>query len=161
VSRRGRLLTISTEWQEPTRSDIYLDALLATRSVARCGGLCWVGIVARVVLLLTGTKPPPPSRQASQNNRCLAQVQVSVGCARRQQPPPVASECVWVPTKRKVSALCDRNGRHSSGHSTLSRVGMQRNEIQHREKDITHLSAPLLLSVVLANVLKFDTSRTR
>jgi hypothetical protein len=154
-------LAISTEWQEPTRSDIYLDALLATRSVARCGGLCWVGIVARVVLLLTGTKPPLPSRQASQNNRCLAQVQVSVGCARRQQPPPVASECVWVPTKRKVSALCDRNGRHSSGHSTLSRVGMQRNEIQHREKDITHLSAPLLLSVVLANVLKFDTSRTR
>jgi hypothetical protein len=30
----------------------------------------------------------------------------------------------------------------------------------HRGKDITHLSAPLLLSVVLANVFKLDTSRT-
>jgi hypothetical protein len=28
-------------------------------------------------------------------------------------------------------------------------------------KDVTHLSASLLLSVVLADVLKFDTSRTR
>jgi hypothetical protein len=33
--------------------------------------------------------------------------------------------------------------------------------IVQREKHITHLSTSLLLSVVLADVLKFDTSRTR
>jgi hypothetical protein len=99
---KGAPVGISTDRQLPKRFGVYLNALLATRLVARCVDLCWVETVERLVSLLTGTKLPPPfpiHRQASQNIRCLAQVQVFADCAQQRQPPPFASEYAGVPMK--------------------------------------------------------------